>query len=120
MLAPDSSSTLTSLKGASTEPGEPVVTADPVYRSVWYSWTPASTGTAVLLTAAPETEVPVVIEVFRGGSLASLSAAGMALDDSCALYPAAAVYPVGRCLTLARAVAGVEHVIRLRTIESLA
>lgn len=79
VLPGDAGSVRVDNTGATIEPGEPTPAAgNTADDSIWFEWTPATSGLATLSTAgsyvaATLTEIDTVLEVFTGSSLGSLT-----------------------------------------------
>jgi len=67
------------LKLASKETGEPNHAGDPGGHSVWYSWTPSSTGPVVARTCTPSGSLDALLAVYTGSAVGSLTP--VASDD---------------------------------------
>ncbi len=65
---------------ATKESGEPNHAGDPGGRSVWYSWTPSSSGPVAIATCTPQSDLDTTLAVYTGSSLGGLSAVA-ASDD---------------------------------------
>lgn len=74
-------------RNATKQPGEPNHAGDPGGASVWYRWTPPSTGVVVLDACFPDFDT--VLGVYTGGSIDNLTEVTSNDDDpnQCALDP---------------------------------
>ncbi len=61
-------------EGATADPGEPAIDGQPARNSVWFSWTPPTTGTYVVSSLPGLTDgCPAAVAVYTGTSAASLT-----------------------------------------------
>jgi PASTA domain len=105
VLAGDSGITTGTNVDATREPGEPQHTSLAGGRSVWYAWTPASTGPARIETCGPG-NFDTILAVYTGELVNALTLMG-ADDDSCSGDKSAVTFAAQAGTTYRIAVDGV-------------
>jgi len=68
-------------KLAGVEPGEPNYAGEPGGHSLWYSWTPTSSGTVELSTCTNAGNLDTLLAVYTGSALNSLTGVAASDDD---------------------------------------